>query len=256
MSALLKILSILLIILTFQLESLCQKSHDELFKKGLDSYKKSDYENAVKYFEASLEGKLKSAEAYTNLGLAYHKKGDLGRAVLNFERALRQKPGYLPAVKNLKAVRQLIDTEVKNQGTFWLFGFFKSISTMLNSSTWSILFYLLLFTGSSALLLWYLQLNDKLSFVGLRSGIIFLSLSILPFLAANTASYHEHSNSFAIVISSQVGVRTAPGLDGEDISIISSGVKVTIFEEMGDWYKVRLSNGIFGWIPAKALNKI
>lgn len=233
-----------------------QESHRDLFEKGVEAYKNSKFEDAVNYFEKSLQGELKSAEAYTNLGLAYQKTGDLGHAVLNFERALRQRPGFQPAAKNLKSAKQLIDTQVKSLGNFWLFGFWRTISSVLNSFTWSLLFYLLLFSGAVALLLWYLQLNEKLSFVGFRSGIIFLSLSILPFLAARTASYEEYNSSFAIVTAAQAGVRTAPGLDGEDISVISSGIKVTIFEEMGDWYKVRLDNGILGWMPAKALEKI
>ena len=51
-------------------------------------------------------------------------------------------------------------------------------------------------------------------------------------------------------------MRTAPGLDGEDIMVVSSGVKVKVQEEMGDWFKVRLDNAVVGWVPAKTLEKI
>jgi tetratricopeptide (TPR) repeat protein len=145
------------------------------YNKGMEAYNKKDFPKSVKFFESSLSGQMKSAQAYTNLGLAYHKVGDIGRAVLNFERALRQSPGYSPARQNLRAARQLIDTNVKEHKAFWLFKVWEALALMLTSRTWSIMFYLLLFIGSAALLLWYISMNDKLKFIGIRLGLVSIS---------------------------------------------------------------------------------
>jgi tetratricopeptide (TPR) repeat protein len=226
------------------------------YNKGMEAYNKKDFPKSVKFFESSLSGPMKSAQAYTNLGLAYHKVGDIGRAVLNFERALRQSPGYSPARQNLRAARQLIDTNVKEHKAFWLFKVWEALALMLTSRTWSIMFYLLLFIGSAALLLWYISMNDKLKFIGIRLGLGFVILSLIPFAAAGTASTEEYNSNYVIVVGVQAGVRTAPGLDGEDIMVVTSGVKARITEQMGDWYRVRLENGVLGWVPAKTIERI
>jgi uncharacterized protein YgiM (DUF1202 family) len=114
----------------------------------------------------------------------------------------------------------------------------------------------LFFSASASLLIWYLKLNEKLSFIGLRVGIIFLLFSILSFGFARSATIAQFDKKDAIVTTVRAGVRTAPGLDGEDILVISSGVKVKIQEEMGDWYKIRLENAVVGWVPLKTIEKI
>ncbi len=95
-----------------------------------------------------------------------------------------------------------------------------------------------------------------MSFIGLRLGIIFIVLALFPLGFARNAAKAQFDKNLAIVTAVRVGVRTAPGLDGEDIIVLSSGVKAKIQEEMGDWYKIRLENAVVGWIPAKTLEKI
>jgi len=226
------------------------------FEKGLKSWNNKEYASAVKHYEASLSGAYKSPEAYNNLGLAYYKTADIGKAVLCFERAIRMRPGYSNARKNLKAAQQYIDSKIKKSSSFFLFGLLGSIALLLSSFSWSLLFFLLFFSASAGLLLRYLKLNERLSFVGLRVGIIFMVLSIFCFGFARSAAAAQFDKNLAIITSVRAGVRTAPGLDGEDIMVVSSGVKVKVQEEMGDWVKVRLENAVVGWVPAKTLEKI
>jgi tetratricopeptide (TPR) repeat protein len=226
------------------------------FEKGLNAYNRKEYAAAVKFYEASLSTAYKSPEAYNNLGLAYYKTADIGRAILSFERALRIKSNYGAARKNLRATQQYVDTEIKKSNSFWLFSVFGYLAIMLSSFSWSLLFFLLFFSASAAFLVYYLKLNDKFSFVSLRIGIILLPLSLFCFGFARTAAAAQFDKNLAIITAVRVGVRTAPGLDGEDIIVLSSGVKVKIQEEMGDWYKIRLENAVVGWLPSKTLEKI
>lgn len=250
-----KLLIIILLFCGHQLTA--QKpDHAAEFENGLRAYKKSEFDQAVKHYELSLSGTLKSAQAYNNLGLAYYKMGDLGRAILNFERALRLQPAYSPAIKNLRAARQYIDSNVKKHNGFWLFGLWESMATMMTSFAWALIFYILLFVASTGLLLWYLKLDERLSFVGIRTGIVLLPFSILAFGLGAKAASVQFDNNYAIVTGVKAGVRSAPGLDGEDIMVLSSGVKAIIKEHLGDWYKVRLENGVLGWVPCKAVEKI
>jgi len=233
-----------------------QSDYGENFAKGLQAYQKEDYEAAAKHYEKALSGSMKSAQAYSNLGLAYHKAGDLGRAILNFERALRQDQSYTPAKQNLRAARQLIDINIKTPAGFWLFKAWDNFSAIFISKTWSIIFWFFLFIGLAGLLAWYLRINNRLKIWGLGLGIGFLAIGLLPFMAAWGASSEEYNSSYAIVVGLKAGIRTAPGLDGEDIMVVSTGVKARIAEQTGDWYRVRLENGVLGWVPAKAIERI
>jgi len=250
------IVLICLLIIPFSKLSAQDIDYKSNFEKGLKAYKNKEYAQSVKFYESALSSEIKSPEAYNNLGLAYFKTADIGRSVLSFERALRMRPGYSSARKNLKAAQQYIDSKVKKSNGFWLFGFFVALSQILSSFAWSMVFFLLFFSASASLLIWYLKLNEKLSFIGLRVGIIFLLFSILSFGFARSATIAQFDKKDAIVIAVRAGVRTAPGLDGEDILVISSGVKVKIQEEMGDWYKIRLENAVVGWVPLKTIEKI
>ena len=222
-----------------------------LFGKGLAAYQKEEYESAVQFFERALTSDYKSAECFTNLGLAYHKSGDHGRAVLSFERALRVNPDYRAAKQNLQAARQLMDTEIKSTRSFWLFGIWNSICYSLSSKYWAIVFWIFLYAGSGLFILKFLTLNEWIKKNGTRTSVALL-LSALLFLAAGSTAYtSEYNKKAGIILNKNTGIRTAPGLDGEDIMVLSAGVKVFVLEQSGDWTKLRLENGVQGWLPTK-----
>jgi SH3-like domain-containing protein len=79
---------------------------------------------------------------------------------------------------------------------------------------------------------------------------------LLLFLFARTSYQNLYDGRQAIVISTQAGLRSSPDLNGEDLMILSSGVKLKIIEEKTDWSKVRLENRAVGWIPRKLIERI
>ena len=117
-----------------------KESDEEQFKKGVDEFKKGNFEGAVVLFKEAaginpkktqywsylslaltkIPHRLKEAEEplleaikleplngehYANLGLLYHKTGLTKRAAGQFEKALKFDPGNIKAQKGLKQIR-------------------------------------------------------------------------------------------------------------------------------------------------------
>jgi tetratricopeptide (TPR) repeat protein len=225
------------------------------FEKANAEYEKGNYQEAIALYESALNGSKKSAEAFNNLGLAYYKSGDLGKAVLNFERALRQNANYKNAQNNLRAARQQVDTNIKAK-SFWLFSAWNFISNALSSIYWTILFWIFLYGALFLLIFWFLTRSVKMKRIILRATMGSFALSLLLFLFARTSYQNLYDGRQAIVISTKVGLRSSPDLNGEDLIILSSGVKLKIIEEKTDWSKVRLENRAVGWIPRKLIERI
>lgn len=243
-------------IILFTAGSIFANGIGEQFAAGVQAYQNQQYDTAVILLEASLSGDLKSSEAYNNLGLAYYQKGDLGYAILNFERALRQNAYNNDARHNLKAARQHIDSSIKPVRGFWLFKAWDRLAYSMTSRAWAMVLWFFLFAAGAGFVLWQYSGQAKLRFWGIRGGLVFLFLAIFPMLLGFHASAEEHDSSWCIVLNEKAGIRTAPNIDGEDIMVVSAGVKAYITEVQADWYRIRLDNGVLGWLPTTMVARI
>jgi hypothetical protein len=65
--------------------------------------------------------------------------------------------------------------------------------------------------------------------------------------------YDSHK---AIITTPAISGKSSPDTSGTDLFVIHEGTKVTIGEEVGEWYEIRLSDGNKGWVPSTAVNII
>lgn len=83
----------------------------------------------------------------------------------------------------------------------------------------------------------------KFCFLSLVLVLIFMAL---PVMAENEG----------VVKGSVVNIREGPGLSYTSSTQVSVGQVLTIIEENGNWFKVRLSSGKVGWISADYVEKV
>jgi len=205
------------------------------FAAGVKAYKDSAYSDAIQSYEQALNGKVKSSEAYNNLALAYFKEGVLGKAILNFERAIRHNPYNKNAIHNLKAAKQHINTPIEASKVFWFF----------------------LFLAAIGFIIWYNQLQTvQIQSWSFKIAVGASIIAIFPLIWGFQAVTQEHYQQYAIVISSKAGIRNNPDIGGEDILVITEGVKAKLLKEIEGWKYIRLENGVLGWIPSNLLEVI
>jgi SH3-like domain-containing protein len=78
--------------------------------------------------------------------------------------------------------------------------------------------------------------------------LIFFVLTLLSgyFLFANI--HEEKSNQYAILLSPNVTVLSAPDENSTDVFILHEGVKVKLADQRENWMKIMLPDGKSGWI--------
>jgi hypothetical protein len=84
--------------------------------------------------------------------------------------------------------------------------------------------------------------------------LLFSSICSVSFSVRNKNLIYN--NSKAIIFSPLVNGKSSPDNSGTDLFVLHEGTKVTIEDEVGEWYEIRLSDGNKGWVPANSLDKI
>ena len=51
-------------------------------------------------------------------------------------------------------------------------------------------------------------------------------------------------------------IKSAPSNQSEDLFILHEGTKVQVLEVFNDWTKIKLSDGMIGWLENKAIEEI
>jgi uncharacterized protein YgiM (DUF1202 family) len=92
--------------------------------------------------------------------------------------------------------------------------------------------------------------------IGFWIAILMLFISIASVSFSIRSRSLVYNNNKAIIFSPQVNGKSSPDNSGTDLFILHEGTKVTVEDEVGDWYEIRLSDGNKGWVPSNCLDKI
>ena len=64
------------------------------------------------------------------------------------------------------------------------------------------------------------------------------------------------SEDRAVVVNPVSSVKSSPNNTGKSLFIIHEGTNVTVLEELGQWFKVELSDGRQGWVVKRDIEII
>ena len=241
-------------------DALLGASQDATFQRGNEAYLKRDYAQAVLSYEQVAALGISSEDLYYNLGNAYYKEGALGPAIYNYERALDVDPssaGADDARFNLEAAREavrrrsedrLVGAEVEPS---WV----RAVSPYSTSLlSWT---FLALYVALFALLL-------ALRFVG--PGFVRVSLwVVLAFWIAGTLVaagllagrvYLTTRVERAVVLPDALAVHEGPDANYQTTFTVHAGLLVRITEHDQDWARIRLQNGLEGWVQVSSVGKL
>ena len=221
----------------------------EAYAGALEHYYGGRYKEAVAGFQRVLAIPLEHPDLRYNLGCAHFRLGQHGRAIYNFERALALDPGAEDAAFNLKTVRALVAGKVKDElkgatrQPLWV----RTVGLM-SAGGWATLF----------LSLWWLTLGILflLRFIGpgpARSGLVagnsFFALLALVCgaLLFGRAHFDRHVTT-GIVLPESVEVREGPDAGTRTSFRLHAGLKVRVQARDNGWIRIRLPNGLEGWV--------
>lgn len=224
------------------------------YAEALRRYHAGDNDAAVTGFERILALPLHHPDLYYNLGNAYFRNGELGLAIYNYERALALQPSAEDVRFNLRTARKAAVSKVKDvvKGGNQLSGLAR-VTSQLSLAGWFTLF----------AIFWWLLLVGLIvtRFLGAgpwRSGIFALvGLMALGCLASGPLlglSYQQQlRNRQAIVLRPSIDVREGPRADARKSFAIHAGLSVRVKQSEGEWVRIRLANGLEGWVQRSSV---
>ena len=219
-------------------------------------YTQKKYREAAEMYEMVIKNEGVAPELYYNMGNAYFKSNELAKAILNYERALRIAPGYNDARYNLEFANQKVIDNIEMNDSFFLKKWVNALMKTMTSNGW---FYIsvVLFVVSLVSFLMFVFGNSRLvrkSFF--YTGVICLLISISSIIFSSIRKNQMENRREAIIMSGVVVIKGAPDESGTDLYQLHEGTKITIVEELGDWYEVRLGNGNVGWVENNKVERI
>ena len=226
----------------------------DLFNKAAVSYEDKEYEIALELFKEIESLPLYSSDVYYNMANCYYKTHQKAKAVLYYEKALKLAPNDEDVIFNLKLVQlQLVDKLSQIPQPFYIKWMIKA-KNLLSIDGWAKMGLLFMFLFS-ILIIWFLtsknyMLKKKL-FLGFSLTLI-LGLKSLAMAYYSSTSQQES----AILMDDNAYVKSAPSSQSEDLFILHEGTKILVLEEFNNWTKIKLSDGMIGWVESDVVEEI
>lgn len=238
-------------------ESDLAASRDATFRHGNEAYFRGRYAEAVVAYEQVAALGVVSDDLFFNLGNAYLKVGRLGPAIYNYERALELDPGQDDAQFNLRAARDA----AKRKGGDRLEGA-EALPTwmrLLQSYTAGGLSWVFFcfYLSAFGLLITLRLLPPGFLRVGIWTLFAFVALAAAASgILLGGRLYLVARVEQAIVLPDAVQVKEGPDPNYQSVFSIHAGLRVRITEKEQDWVRVRLSNGLEGWLRERDLGRL
>ena len=235
-------------------------SQDATYRRGNEAYLRGDYREAVLAYEQVAALGVVSEDLYYNLGNAYYRQGALGPAIYNYERALEVDPSGAASDDvryNLEAAREEVrrkaeDRLVGAEGTpFWV-RLVAPYST--GTLAWA---FLAVYCALFGVLVALRFVAPGFLRVSLWVAAAFLGLGALTGGALlGGRLYMTTRVERAIVLPDALPVHEGPDANYQVTFTVHAGLRLRVNEHDQDWVRVRLQNGLEGWVPARTIGRL
>lgn len=232
------------------------QQNETMLDSAKQYYDKGNYERSIEIYEQILEQGKESAAIYYNIGNAYYSEYKIAPAILNYERAKLRAPNDEDIQYNLNLAREQITDRIEKIPPFFLVRWYNNFVDLISSDGWAVLS-MITFIGFLVLLSVFLYTKRyRLKKTSFWIALLALIFSVATFVFSYQQKQEVLNSNQAIVFSSKVTVRSSPSDSGTELFVIHEGTKVSIEDEMGNWYEVRLADGNKGWMKTEHLEII
>jgi tetratricopeptide (TPR) repeat protein len=228
---------------------------EEAWKRGNDAYLHGDYDGAIAAYEELDRQDVVSPDLFFNLGDAYFKKGALGPAIWAFERAAALDPDDEDIRFNLDqsrklAARQAHDKiEGEEREPLWI----RAVTSLSPSTeTW---IFLALYLGLFALLVVRRRANDDARPALTASAAILAAMTLLAGATVAGRAVLERV-PYAVVLPDSLAVKEGADVNYKTGFQVHAGLRVRLLERDQDWLRIRLANGLEGWVRSNDVGRL
>jgi SH3 domain-containing protein len=228
----------------------------QTFEHANEDYYRGDFAAAAAGYERVLALGVGGADLYYNLGNAYLRAGKTGHAIWGYERALVLAPDDEDVAWNLRAAREQAESRFRDR----LMGD-ASEPLWIRAVTWAGR-PALMWTFLSVYTMFFVALlvRRKLRGVaraGVGAGAALLGVAVLlsgSLLFGRMA--HDRHVRRGIVLPDEVSVTEGPEARAHVAFVVHGGLKVRLVDRDTDWVRVRLPNGLEGWVHDRDVGRL
>lgn len=246
----------ILAILLLAIGTVQAKTPQEFFEQGNIQYQEEKYNEAIETYLKVINQGYESVEVYFNLANAYYKTNFTAEAIYFYEKALALDPAKIDVKVNLEyANRSIIDNiKAVPKSTFDKFN--DLFLAVFPYDTWAILAVSCSLIAGLIWMLFFFSTQPSVKKLHFTLATI-TSLSCLIGLVITAQQYKRKQNTtYAIVFANQVEVKNAPRESATENFVLHEGTKVSVIDVIGDWEKIKLTDGQVGWISSQAIKKL
>jgi tetratricopeptide (TPR) repeat protein len=251
-----KLRTLLILLLVLSVDLLSQETTELKFKAGAESFSSGNYEVALESWVDIYRTGYRSAELEYNIGNAYFKLNNIPGAILFFERAYLLKPGDEDINYNLQIARTLVVDRFEEIPELFFMRWYNLLALSLSTNSWAKISIAAFILCLLLLSLYFYTSKYKLKVLGFWLAVLFFIVSITSLALSLRNKNMVYDSKKAIIYSPAVNGKSSPDSSGTDLFVLHEGTKVTVEDEVGEWYEIRLSDGNKGWIPVSSLEII
>jgi tetratricopeptide (TPR) repeat protein len=225
---------------------------EQAFQRGNTAYEQGRYVDAVRAYRGILRYRVKHPVVEYNLANAEFKLNNLGTAILHYHRALRMDPTDPEILGNLEYANSFCQDRVELPEQAAVVRWLRAAQNRLGSrvQAWLALGLLWAAAGVAA---W--RLSRPGGWSG-RYGWLLATL-ILAAALSSISAYDTwkqlDGRHLAVVQNETVDVLAGPGPNNLTLFTVHEGLTLEVRSVREGWLKIRLPNGLNGWVDARAL---
>lgn len=229
------------------------ENNQDLVQSANEAYQAGDFKTAINQYEKLLSDGYQSADLHYNLANAHYRLNQVGKAVLHYEKAALLDPRDEDIQHNLEFVKKSLPDQLDVIPVFFVTRWWNELQKLSSPGGWAVIALLIFWGGIAGWILWLSSKHRKIRKRGFIAGVVLVLLSILPFTIAFNANKKQNNSQRAVVMVNQINLKSAPDEVSENLLELHEGTSLRILDEIGEWKKIRLSNGEEGWLEAKVL---
>lgn len=245
----------LIIILIFSQQAFTQEQ-EEKFRQGAEYFSTGSFEKALDIWTSLYKTGYRSAELNYNIGNAYFKMNNIPGSILYYERANLLKPADEDIKYNLQIARTLVVDRFEEIPELFFVSWYNFMSLVLPSNTWARISIATFILCLIFLSLYFYSSKYSLKVLGFWLALLMVIVTLSSLALTIRNKNLVYFSREAIIFSPLVNGKSSPDNSGTDLFLLHEGTKVTVEDEVGEWFEVRLSDGNKGWIPSNSLEII
>ncbi len=228
---------------------------DEAWKHGNEAYFKGDFVAAAAAFEQLDRQGVVAVDLYYNLGVAQFRLGNLGRAIWSFERVLTLDSDDEDARFNLAQAHKLAERRARDKidgaerDATWI-----RVVGYLAASTQTWLF-VILYSGCFFVLFLRRRLpSDSRAALNASAAILGFSAVLAGLLLVGRVALDRIP--FGVILPDAVAVKEGADPNYRTSFELHAGLRVRLLERDQDWVRLRLANGLEGWVRTSDVGRL